>query len=212
MGIALLCSACATMDSDGDRVETGSAQSTYPYGVYVPPNIHAQTPYAQYQPAQAPSSYSTTSTNVAPASPMQTAPSPPSTASHPAPPSDPALYAGDRGFSPWPSANGATVGGASASSSGNAVSNAQDVVRGMHSGFRHCYNRALQVDPTIRGTIRLAGRIGLHGQVVSVTPTSVVGLPATMIACLVEVVQRAQFVPPDGGGASIDIPVSFRSE
>lgn len=205
-GIALFCSACATMDSDGDRV--GAPEAGNPYGVYVPPNVPQQA-YAQTYPAPAsptapPSSY------MPPAPATQAIPSPaPSTVAAPsAKPSDPGLYAGDQGFSPWPGANGPS---SAEQSSGN-VANARDVVAGMGAAFRRCYNQALQVDPSVIGQARLTARIGPDGRVVSVAPSGVVGLPENMVACLMARVNSAQFAPPAGGGATIVIPVAFISK
>lgn len=197
-GIALLCCACATMDSDGDRVEIGSPDSTYPYGVYVPPNAQPQAAYAQPYPAP----YVPPTTQA----PMPTPSTPaPSTAQPPsAPPSDPSLYAGDRGFSPWPSANGPSW---AVQSSGN-VANAQ----GMGAGFRRCFNRALQDDPKASGSVRLTAIIGPDGRVVSVSPSAPIGLPDNMIVCLIVCVSNTQFAPPDGGKATIVIPTSFVSK
>jgi len=187
--MALACGACATMDSDGERV--GSPEVGNFYGVYVPPTVQQQT-HAQ--------SYSAPYVSPTPA---------PSTAAAPNPaPSDPGLYAGDQGFSPWPSAIGPSW---AVQGSGN-VANARDVVVGMGAGFRRCYNRALQDDPTVAGSVRVTASIGPDGQVISATPTNVIGLPGNMVVCLYIRVKSAQFAPPSGGKATIVIPISFVSK
>lgn len=204
--MALACSACATMDSDGERV--GSPEANNPYGVYVSPTVqqqaYAQSYSAPYASPTGPSSPYVPPTPVAQAS---EAPSTVAVPSAPSPP-DPGMYAGDQGFSPWPSANGPSW---AVQSSGN-VANARDVVAGMGAGFRRCYNRALQDDPKAFGSVRLTAIIGPDGRVVSVTPSNVIGLPGNMVVCLYVRVHSAQFAPPDGGKATIVIPTSFVSK
>ncbi|HRI70273.1 MAG TPA: AgmX/PglI C-terminal domain-containing protein, partial [Polyangium sp.] len=103
----------------------------------------------------------------------------------------------------------AQVGGAAVT--GN-VANAQSVVAGMSAGFRRCYNRGLQTDPTMKGSVRITARIGPNGEVVSATPSGGGGLSGEVIGCVVARVQSAPFSPPDGGSATVVIPVSFVSQ
>lgn len=103
----------------------------------------------------------------------------------------------------------AQVGGAAVT--GN-VANAQSVVAGMSAGFRRCYNRGLQTDPTMKGSVRVTARIGPNGEVLSASPSGGGGLSGEVIGCVVARVQSAQFAPPDGGGATVVIPVSFVSQ
>ena len=103
----------------------------------------------------------------------------------------------------------AQVGGAAVT--GN-VANAQSVVAGMGAGFRRCYNRGLQTDPTMKGSVRITARIGPNGEVLSASPSGGGGLSGDVIGCVVSRVQSAQFAPPDGGGATVVIPVSFVSQ
>lgn len=103
----------------------------------------------------------------------------------------------------------AQVGGAAVT--GN-VANAQSVVAGMGAGFRRCYNRGLQTDPTMKGSVRITARIGPNGEVLSASPSGGGGLSGDVIGCVVARVQSAQFAPPDGGGATVVIPVSFVSQ
>jgi hypothetical protein len=103
----------------------------------------------------------------------------------------------------------AQVGGAAVT--GN-VANAQSVVASMGAGFRRCYNRGLQTDPTMKGSVRISARIGPNGEVLSASPSGGGGLSGDVIGCVVARVQSSQFAPPDGGGATIVIPVSFVSQ
>lgn len=104
----------------------------------------------------------------------------------------------------------AHVGGAAVS--GGSVANASSVVAGMSAGFRRCYNKGLQEDPTMKGSVRITARIGPNGEVLSATPSGGSGLSGTVISCVVARVQSAQFAPPEGGGATVVIPVTFVSQ
>lgn len=103
----------------------------------------------------------------------------------------------------------AQIGGAAVL--GGAVANASAVVAGMSAGFRRCYNRGLAEDPNMKGSVRITAKIGPNGEVLSATP-SASGLSGTVVGCVVARVQSAQFAPPEGGGATITIPVTFVSQ
>jgi len=100
----------------------------------------------------------------------------------------------------------AAVGGANVS--GGQVSNAARVVAGMRAGFRNCYNRALAQNPDVEGKINLSIRVGPGGEVQSVG-ASASGLPDSVVGCVKARAQAAQFDPPQGGAAVIQVPVSF---
>ncbi|MBL9020984.1 MAG: cell envelope integrity protein TolA [Myxococcales bacterium] len=104
----------------------------------------------------------------------------------------------------------ASVGGASVS--GGNVANAASVVAGMAAGFRRCYNRGLQEDPSMKGSVRITAKIGPNGEVLGATPSGGGGLSGTVISCVVSRVASAQFAAPEGGGATIVIPISFASQ
>ncbi len=101
----------------------------------------------------------------------------------------------------------ASIGGASVA--GGSVANASAVVAGMAAGFRRCYNRGLQEDPTMKGSIKITAKIGPNGEVLGASPSGGGGLSGTVVSCVASRVASAQFSPPDGGGATIVIPVSF---
>lgn len=101
----------------------------------------------------------------------------------------------------------ASVGGAAVS--GGNVSNAGAVVAGMAAGFRRCYNRGLQEDPKMKGTVRVTAKIGPNGEVLSASPSGGGGLTGTVTSCIAGVVSSRQFAAPEGGSATIVIPVSF---
>ncbi|MBM4361722.1 MAG: AgmX/PglI C-terminal domain-containing protein, partial [Deltaproteobacteria bacterium] len=101
----------------------------------------------------------------------------------------------------------ASVGGANVS--GGQVSNAARVVAGMRAGFRNCYNRALAQNPDVEGRISLAIRVGPGGEVQSVNATASGGLPDGVVSCVKARAQAAQFDPPQGGSAVVQVPVTF---
>ncbi|APR75535.1 Hypothetical protein A7982_00881 [Minicystis rosea] len=92
---------------------------------------------------------------------------------------------------------------------GGAIANAAEVVRDMGPGFRRCYNAALQADPKTSGSVRLTGWVGANGEVVGVEPGSVQGLGPELVACAASVLSKARFSPPEGGHATIVIPLKL---
>jgi hypothetical protein len=100
----------------------------------------------------------------------------------------------------------ASIGGAAVS--GGSVANASAVVAGMAAGFRRCYNKGLQEDPNMKGSVRITAKIGPNGEVLSASPSGS-GLSGTVIGCVAARVSSAQFAPPEGGGATVVIPVTF---
>lgn len=103
----------------------------------------------------------------------------------------------------------ASIGGAAVS--GGSVGNASAVVAGMAAGFRRCYNKGLQEDPKMRGSVRITAKIGPNGEVLSASPSGS-GLSGTVISCVSARVSSAQFAGPEGGGATIVIPVTFTQQ
>jgi hypothetical protein len=104
----------------------------------------------------------------------------------------------------------ASIGGAAVS--GGNVANASAVVAGMAAGFRRCYNKGLQEDPSMKGSVRITAKIGPNGEVLSASPSGGGGLSGTVIGCVTARVSSAQFAPPEGGGATVVIPVTFVSQ
>lgn len=95
------------------------------------------------------------------------------------------------------------------STRGGRVSNAASVVATMRPGFRHCYNRALQEDPDARGSIDLSIRVGPGGEVQGVAAVARGSLPATLVSCVKARAGAAEFAPPEGGSALVQVPVTF---
>jgi len=95
------------------------------------------------------------------------------------------------------------------SNSGGIVSNAARVVAGMRAGFRNCYNRALAQNPDAEGRIGLSIRVGPGGEVQGVSAAPSGNLPDSVVSCVKARAQAAQFDPPQGGLAVIQVPVTF---
>ncbi|MFO0547446.1 MAG: AgmX/PglI C-terminal domain-containing protein [Polyangiaceae bacterium] len=112
-----------------------------------------------------------------------------------------------------PAASGSAASGnaaiTGANVAGGSIANASAVVAAMAPGFRRCYNKGLAEDPNMKGSLRVTAKIGPKGDVVSATPGGGVGLSKTVTDCVVARVSSAQFAEPEGGGATIVIPVSF---
>lgn len=93
---------------------------------------------------------------------------------------------------------------------GGSVANASTVVAGHAAGFRRCYNEALKIDPNLHGSFRITARIGPSGEVSSAFTYVPVGSMARVGECVVDAVfLQSTFSPPEGGGATIVIPVTF---
>ncbi len=108
------------------------------------------------------------------------------------------------GYGPSPGIYGVVGGGT--------VANAASIVAGMKPGFQRCYNQGLQEDPSMKGSVRITAKIGSNGEVLSASPGGGGSLSGTVIACVTARVASAQFAPPDGGSATIVIPVTFVSQ
>jgi hypothetical protein len=96
--------------------------------------------------------------------------------------------------------------------SGGAPANAARVIAGMRAGFRACFQRGLAQDPSIQGSVRLTLRIGAGGEVLSATPAASGNLPGSVVGCIAGRARGAAFDPPEGGTATIVVPITFASE
>lgn len=56
--------------------------------------------------------------------------------------------------------------------------------------------------------MRITGKVDRDGDVVWAGATAS-GLSEAVVSCLVDRVLKATFVPPEGGGATVVIPVTF---
>jgi hypothetical protein len=95
---------------------------------------------------------------------------------------------------------------------GGQLSNGAAVVAGMSAGFRRCYNRGLQADPTMKGSLTLTAIVGPNGEVVSVSPSGARGIDKGVVSCMAARVSVAQFAPPDTGGTpTLTIPITLHA-
>jgi hypothetical protein len=97
----------------------------------------------------------------------------------------------------------------SASVAGGSVSDASRVVAQMRAGFRACYNRGLAENPDIEGKISLSIKVGPTGQVSGVSATKTGNIPESVMECVKQRASSANFSPPQGGAAVVQVPVSF---
>ena len=101
------------------------------------------------------------------------------------------------------------VVGASASVAGGSVGNASRVVAGMRAGFRRCYTQGLSSNPEMSGSVRVTARIGPGGEVQSVQASPSGSISGAVANCIAGRVRSAQFDPPEGGAATVVIPVTL---
>jgi hypothetical protein len=99
--------------------------------------------------------------------------------------------------------------GASAAVAGGSVGNAQAVVARMSAGFRRCYMQGLSVNPDMSGRVNVSARIGPGGEVQSVSASPSGSISSDVANCIAARVRSATFDPPEGGAATINIPVTL---
>jgi hypothetical protein len=90
-----------------------------------------------------------------------------------------------------------------------AVRNAGLVVASLRSGFRACYTRALDDDPTMAGRVTLGVTVAPDGTVAKITTSRVEGLSSAVVDCLVARLGPAQFDAPGPEGGRLQIPITF---
>jgi hypothetical protein len=103
----------------------------------------------------------------------------------------------------------AAMPGVSSSVAGGNISNAAKVVAAMRPAFRQCYQKSLDQNPDSQGSIKMAIKVGPGGEVTGVTATPSGNLAPGVIDCVTARARRAQFDPPEGGAATVQVPVTF---
>ena len=103
----------------------------------------------------------------------------------------------------------AAMPGVSSSTQGGNISNAAKVVAGMRAAFRACYQKGLDVNPDAQGSVRLAIKVGPGGEVTNVSAVPSGNLPGMVVDCISARARRAQFDPPEGGAAVVNVPVNL---
>jgi outer membrane biosynthesis protein TonB len=94
---------------------------------------------------------------------------------------------------------------------GAAVSGADRVVATLRGRFKACYQKGLNVDPTMSGKVVITAKIGPNGEVSSADVASSSGLSPDVTACIATTVKRAQF-DAQPGPTTLSIPVSFHNQ
>lgn len=100
----------------------------------------------------------------------------------------------------------AQIGGSSATVP---ISDADRVIATLRPRFRQCYQTGLNSDPGMSGKVTITAKVGPNGEVSSANVSSNTGLSASVASCIANVVKRAQFNPPGGGGSTLNVPVTF---
>jgi TonB family protein len=89
------------------------------------------------------------------------------------------------------------------------ISGADRVIAGLRARFRQCYQTGLNSDPSMSGKVVITAKVGPNGEVADASVSSNSGLSPSVAACIANVVKRASFDPPGGGGSTLNIPVTF---
>jgi hypothetical protein len=83
----------------------------------------------------------------------------------------------------------------------------------MRVGFKGCYERWLQEQPQAEGRVRLTIHVDCTGGVEGVEANATGrGLSEAFLACVVARGAAAQFAPPMGGRAAVQVPITFVRE
>lgn len=61
----------------------------------------------------------------------------------------------------------------------------------------------------MQGTVRITAKIGKDGEVLGASPNGKGNLSPTVVNCVAARVASSQFSPPEGGAATIVIPVTL---
>lgn len=82
-------------------------------------------------------------------------------------------------------------------------------IRGSSAAVKRCYDKALLVNPTLKGKISVTILINEKGRVESVEISEDTVKDAEVAKCIKGVVSRLRFPKPDGGPASVTFPFVF---
>ena len=93
---------------------------------------------------------------------------------------------------------------------GSATSDIESALAFRAKQSHRCYDNALAQDPTLRGKISIAVRIGANGTACSagVASNELAGAPA-VAACVVNNFRGQAFPAPKGGCVDVNIPINF---
>ena len=88
-------------------------------------------------------------------------------------------------------------------------SNIRRVVGARANAIQHCFERELQVNPSLSGNITANWRIELDGSVSNVMISSSTLNNNNVESCVTRVISRMRFAEPDGGMCEINYPFVF---
>lgn len=86
---------------------------------------------------------------------------------------------------------------------------AERTIMTLRPRFKRCYQKGLATDPEMSGKLIMAIDLAPNGDVSSVSKAGGSGLSTTVEDCLMTTVRRASFDAPGGGGATLEVPVTF---
>ena len=92
------------------------------------------------------------------------------------------------------------------------VPGAPNVIAGLTGGFRRCYMLGLNDMPDMKGSVRVTASIGPNGEVLSVSAVPSGTVTGSVASCIAARVRGAQFSPPEGGMATVVIPVTLTQQ
>jgi outer membrane biosynthesis protein TonB len=96
-----------------------------------------------------------------------------------------------------------------ASTASVAVAGADRVIAQLRPGFRSCYNKGLQSDPSMQGKVTVAVKISPNGDVSSVEKSGGSGLSSEVETCIMKKIKNASFDAPGGSGSTLQVPITF---
>jgi TonB family protein len=91
-----------------------------------------------------------------------------------------------------------------------AKSNIQAVVRRGVGAIKYCFDKQLQLNPSLSGKIVVNWTVNLQGRVLKVYVASSSMRNKTVESCMTRVVKRWRFEPPKGGHCAISYPFTFK--
>jgi TonB family protein len=91
-----------------------------------------------------------------------------------------------------------------------AKGNIRSVVGRGSGAIKYCYEKELQLNPTLSGKVSINWTVGLSGKVMKAYVSSSSLNNKKVEGCMVRVVQRWRFEPPKGGHCAISYPFIFK--
>ena len=88
------------------------------------------------------------------------------------------------------------------------VTDAAVVIGGLRGSFRDCYTTALNADPALSTSVRLVASIGADGGITRAESLHDKSLEP-LVVCLMNALVHARFSPPEGGKATVVVPVTL---